>query len=160
MASTPLGHTGAEGPHPTERHIGTDRRRLRPVAVGAAVAAAVVAWSLVTRLGGVHLRAPDLQGGGSGGDVALGQVVLASGVASLAAWGIVVVLERRVRRVRRVWLGIAAVAFLLSLGGPLSGAGVSGGDRGFLVLLHAVVAVVLTFLLHASTEVEGEGVLR
>src|SRR5579862_3747140 len=120
MATTQVGPLAAPraatGPADT-------RRRLRPMAVGAGVGAAVVAWTVITRVGGVDLRAPVFGGSASGSAVGLGQVVAASGLASLAAWGVLAVLRRRTRHARPAWLATAVLVFLLSLGGPLSGTG-------------------------------------
>ena len=129
---------------------------VRLLAVGAAVAGAVVGWSLITQVAGVDLRAPDFRGSGGTAAVGLGQVVVVSALAGLAAWGLLALLERRTRRARRLWLGLAAVAFLVSLGGPLSGRGVAPSDRGLLIVLHAVVAAILIPLLYLSSRPRRE----
>lgn len=147
MATTHAGPAGVRG---TAGRRDGARGRALPATVGVAVGSAAVLWALITQVGGVDLRAPVFQGSVSSSPVGLGQVAVASGLASLAAWGILTLMERRVRRVRSVWLATAGVAFLLSLGGPLSGTGVSAADRAFLVLLHLDVAAVVTGLLYAS----------
>ena len=147
MATT---HGGPYGATKTVASSAGARGWLRPVSVAAAVGAAVVIWTLITRVGGGDLRAPAFQGSASSSAVGLGQVVVVSGLASLAAWGILTLLRQRIRRVRPAWLSIAGVAFLLSLGGPLSGTGVSATDRTFLVLLHVIVGGILAMGLYAS----------
>lgn len=128
------------------------RTWLRPLAVIAASAGAVVAWTLITQVGHIDLRSPALQGSGPTSFIWLGSVVAIGGLASLLAWAVLAVLEHRVRKVKRAWLVAASLAFLISLGGPLSGTGISGADRGYLVVLHVVVATVLTSMLYASIE--------
>lgn len=132
-------------------HKTVRRGWVRLLAVTAAVGGAVLGWALVTQVAGVDLRAPEFGGSGGTAAVGLGQVVLVSALAGLAAWGLLALLERRTRRARGLWLGLAVLGFLLSLGGPLSGEGVTSADRGLLIALHAAVAVVLIPLLSLSS---------
>lgn len=155
MATTQVRPSGAASAT-TSRPAGA-RGRLRPLSVGAAIGAAATAWALITRVGGVDLRAPAFQGSASSSAVGLGQVMVVSGLASLVAWGILALLQRRIRWVRRAWLSTAGVAFLVSLGGPLSGTGVSATDRASLVLLHVVVAGIVTVILYASLTTADTG---
>jgi Family of unknown function (DUF6069) len=124
---------------------------VRLLAVAAAMAGALLGWTLITQVAGVDLRAPDFGGSGGTAAVGLAQVVLVTGLAGLAAWGLLALLERRTHGARRLWLGLAMLGFLLSLGGPLSGDGVTSADRGLLIALHAAVAVVLIPLLALSS---------
>jgi hypothetical protein len=64
-------------------------------------------------------------------------------VAALAGWGLVEALERRTAHPRPTRLITAPVVLPVSLGGPLSGHGVSAGDRLALVRLRLTVAAVL-----------------
>ena len=75
--------------------------------------------------------------------VPAGFAVATALVAALAGWGLVEALERRTAHPRRTWLITAPVVLLVSLGGPLSGHGVSAGDRLALVRLRLTVAAVL-----------------
>lgn len=128
------------------------RTWLRPVAVIAGPVAAVIVWTLIVHVGGIDLRSPAYPGSGSPSSVGLATVVVVSGWGSLLAWGALAILQARVRRVRLAWLIVAGLAFLVSLGGPLSGTGISGGNRAYLVVLHTTVAVVVTSMLYVSIE--------
>ncbi|HEY5989536.1 MAG TPA: DUF6069 family protein, partial [Streptosporangiaceae bacterium] len=63
-------------------------RWMRLLAVGAAAGAAVAGWFLITQVAGVDLRAPDSQGPEGTAAVGLGQVVVVSTLAGLAAWAL------------------------------------------------------------------------
>jgi hypothetical protein len=141
-----LARTEVQGEQKTVR-----RGWVRLLAVAAAMAGAVLGWTLITQVAGLDLRAPDFRGSSGTAPVGLGQVVLVSGLAGLGAWGLLALLERRTHGARRLWLGLAVLAFLLSLGGPLSGKGVTSADRGLLIALHAAVAVALIPLLAVSS---------
>jgi hypothetical protein len=67
--------------------------------------------------------------------------VVTASIAGLAAWGLLAVLERTVRRPERTYRTIASIVLLLSLAGPLGGAG--AGDRMALLGLHLTVGVAL-----------------
>jgi hypothetical protein len=56
---------------------------------------------------------------------------------------------------RRFWVMIAPAALVISLAGPLSGHGVSGGNRLALMLMHLTVAAIIIpvlYLTSSSTE--------
>jgi Family of unknown function (DUF6069) len=113
--------------------------------VGAAVAAAVIIWS-IAELAGMHLRQPTT---GSGAATALnvGFVIAVSGFAALAGWALLATLEHFTARARVIWTTVAVVFLLLSLSGPFTGNGVSTGNRLLLGLIHVVVAsIVITGL--------------
>jgi hypothetical protein len=74
-------------------------------------------------------------------------VTVTSGVASLAAWGLLALLERLTAHPRTLWTAIAVLALLISLGGPLSGTGITSANRVALALMHLSVAAVLIPLL-------------
>jgi len=114
---------------------------MRLLTVGAAVAAAVIIWS-VAELAGMHVRQPTT---GTGPAMALnvGFVIAVSAIASLAGWGLLALLEHFTSRARAIWTTVAVVFLLLSLGGPLSGHGVSTGNRLLLVLIHLVVGSIV-----------------
>jgi hypothetical protein len=59
-------------------------------------------------------------------------------------------IERYTARPGRWWIIIAVGAFVLSLGGPMSGTGLDNTERALLVLLHLVVALVLIPLLYRT----------
>ena len=129
------------------------RRRRRLLAVIAAVGAAAGGWGVIERGAGVDLRAPAFDGSAIGQDVGLGTVIFTSLIGSLAAWGLLALLEHYVSRPRRTWTVVALTALLVSLAGPMSGTGIGAGDRGLLALLHLVVAAVLIPLLYRTADI-------
>jgi hypothetical protein len=56
-------------------------------------------------------------------------LVLDGVVVSLLAWALLAVLERRTSSAQAIWRVVAVLALLLSLSAPLSGTGVTLGDR-------------------------------
>jgi hypothetical protein len=131
------------------------RRRRRLLAVMAAVTAATLGWGLIEGGAGVDLRAPAFDGSTVGQDIELGAVIFTSVVASLAAWGLLALLERNVSLPRRIWTIAALAGLALSLAGPMSGTGISSGDRGLLALLHLIVAAVLIPLLYRTADTQN-----
>lgn len=118
------------------------RRRL--VAVGAATAGAMVVWLLATQAFGVDLRTPAFDASQPARPLGPGPVLLVSLLSGLAGWGLLALLERlTAARGRLVWTLLAAAALLSSLGGPLSGTGITGASRAILVALHLLVGGVL-----------------
>jgi Family of unknown function (DUF6069) len=125
------------------------RRRARPLVVVGAVMVALVVWAVAELGFGIDLRSP-ANGSEASWDVNPAVVVATSGVASLAAWGLLALLERLTAYPRTVWTAIAVLALLISLGGPLSGTGVTGANRVALALMHLAVAAVLIPLLRRT----------
>jgi hypothetical protein len=121
----------------------------RLLAVAAAVVAAVVVYLLIN----LFVQDPRTPGmsGRSAADLTFGAVLLVSALASLAGWGLLAVLEKLTAKPRQIWTIVAAVALLLSLGGPMSGSGISTGNRLALALLHVVVGTVLIVLMRRTT---------
>ena len=116
--------------------------RTRPVV--AAVVLTVAVWVVAEPVLGFELRAPAQGGGGATHDIDGVVVAVAGAVASLAGWALLAVLERFVpRRARRIWLAIAVGVLVLSLGGPLSGAGIPTANKLWLVVMHLSVGAVL-----------------
>jgi hypothetical protein len=76
-------------------------------------------------------------------------VVIASLLAGLAGWALLVVLERFGRRPRRTWTGIAVVVLALSLGGPL-GNGVHTATTITPAGMHLAVGAVLILALRRT----------
>jgi hypothetical protein len=114
--------------------------RTRALGAAGAVLAAVAVWAIAVPVLGIHLiirfgsAAPE--------SVEVGLVAGASALASLAAWGLLALLERRTRRARSIWTAIAVVVLLVSLSLPLS-AGTTNSVRATLALMHVVVAAIL-----------------
>lgn len=121
----------------------------RLLAVAAAVVAAVVVYLLIN----LFVQDPRTPGmsGRSAADLTFGAVLLVSALASLAGWGLLAVLEKVTAKPRQIWTIVAVVALLLSLGGPMSGSGISTGNRLALALLHVVVGTVLIVLMRRTT---------
>ena len=118
--------------------------RTRALCVAAAVTAAVAVWAVAVPLLGVQLIVRF--GAGSPQTIGLGLVVGASLVASLAAWGLLAVLERRSPNARRIWTAAALAVLLVSLSLPLS-AGTTVSTKAALAVMHVVVAAVLIYAL-------------
>jgi len=115
----------------------------RLATVTGAVLAAEALWALIDPVFGFDLRTPAFEGAREPSDVSFLAVAVAGGAAALAGWGLLALLERTTRRARRWWLAIAAVVLIVSLGGPLSGTGITAANRAALVGLHVAVAAVL-----------------
>ena len=56
----------------------------------------------------------------------------------------------------RGWTVLAAAGFVLSLGGPMSGAGIETSGRVLLLALHVIVAAVLIPLLYRTAATPPE----
>lgn len=106
--------------------------------MAAAVAGTAAVW-LVAHAGfSVDVQA---ESGGTVQTVGLPAVVVATLVAGLAAWGLLAVLERRAAKPARLFVIIALVALVLSMGGPLGGR--TGAAKAVLVSLHLMAALIL-----------------
>jgi H+/Cl- antiporter ClcA len=119
---------------------------VRPVAVVLGVLAALAVWGISELVFGVDVRQPAF-GTGVPQDLTGGPVVVASVVAGLAAWLALALLERLTRHARAVWVALATLVLVVSLGAPLSGRGIDGGSRLVLALLHLTVGALLIVLL-------------
>jgi Family of unknown function (DUF6069) len=119
------------------------RRQLRLLVAAAAVLAAEAVWGLAELGFGLDLRAPAVGGSSQPADIGPLAVAVASGAAALVAWGLLALLERLTGRARNLWTVTAVVVLLASLGGPLSGTGITTANRAVLVGLHLAVGAVL-----------------
>jgi hypothetical protein len=114
--------------------------RTRAFGVGGAVLATVAVWVVAVPLLGVHLLIRF--GSGAAETVGVDYVVGATLIASLAAWALLTVLERRTARARAIWTVVAVVVLLVSLSLPLSVATTSA-SKIVLALMHVAAAAVL-----------------
>ncbi|MGH8951110.1 MAG: DUF6069 family protein [Acidimicrobiia bacterium] len=124
-------------------------RGQRLIAVVAAVAASLATFAVIEGVLGVDLQSP---GFGPSGPQDLGfvPVVVASALAGAAAWALLALLERWTTRSRRYWTISVTLGLVISIGGPMSGTGISQSERWLLFLLHVAVAVVLIPLLYRT----------
>ena len=120
------------------------------LAAAAAAVANMIIWAIERILLGLALPVPQ----GAGNEIAplpVVMVVVVSAVAAIAATLLLAILNRFVQRPIRIFQGIAAVALLLSLGGPLS-LPVDIATKVGLSAMHVVAAAaivgVFTSVLH------------
>jgi Family of unknown function (DUF6069) len=117
--------------------------RIRLAAVAGAIAAAVAVW-LIARYGaGLRLHTPGFGPAPHPRNLGAGLVVLASAVASGAAWVTVTLIERAASRPRRAWIAAGLLVTAASLAAPLAGHGITPAQRLTLVCMHLAVAAVL-----------------
>lgn len=130
-------------------------RATHPVALArsgvvvAGVVVALVVWA-VASVAVDDLRQPGF-GTAPSQHLGAGVVAATSLIGGLLGWAALTVVERFTARGRTLWLAIVSAALLLSLGGPLSGGGVSHGNRAALALLHLAVALVVIPLLFRTS---------
>ncbi len=134
--------------------VGGSRRRIRLAAVGGAIVAALAVWLVAEGIFGLDVRRPAASVGEPALDVDAFHVAFAAAVGSLAGWALLAVLERLTARPRRLWTVIAAVALVVSLGGPLSGSGITTTNRLALLLMHAVVAAIVILAMSRTARAE------
>lgn len=130
---------------PTGRHT-------RVLGVAAAPLAALLVWLAAVPLAGIDLAAQPVPGGAVE-QVGPVSVVISALVAGLVAWAARILLDRAGTRGRTIWTGVAAVALLVSLAGPLV-AGASMAATIVLASLHVVVGATLIPALAPSVTAE------
>jgi hypothetical protein len=113
------------------------RRAGRAVTVAAGAAGSILLWA-VDRWGGIALTVDQ---GGTVQQVGPAAVAITAILAGAAAWGLLAILERTVRRPARTFRIIASIVLLLSLTGPL--AGTDTGSRLALLGMHLTVGLAL-----------------
>ncbi len=128
----------------------THRGWSRALTVGGAVIAAAAIWVLAVPVLGLHLIIRF--GNGSAQNIAIGYVLGATLIASLAGWGLLVVLERRIPRGRTIWTFVAVAVLLVSLSLPFI-AGTSASSKAILAAMHIVVAAILIVGLRGGVRV-------
>lgn len=126
------------------------RRAWRLASIMLAIGAALACWAIAQQVAGISLRSPTFTADQRPANVGALTVTVVSGLAGLAAWALLAVLERATRHPHMLFRVIAVAVLLLSLGGPLSGQGISTPDRTVLAILHVVVGAVLIGVLGAT----------
>ena len=126
------------------------RWMLRALTIVGAALAAVAVWGVATLVFGLDLHQPafDASAPQALSPVVVGAVAVVGG---LLAWASLALLEGITSRGPSIWLGVALVALLFSISGPLSGHGISGANRFALALMHLAVATVLAPLLYLTS---------
>jgi hypothetical protein len=132
------------------------RRGDRVVAVLAAVIAPVLVWLIATVGLGQQLYQPGF-GGSAPQELSIWLVAAVAGIGALAGAGVLALIERINRRPAQVWLVVSTAALILSLGGPLSGEGISTANRLALLSMHLAAGAVLIPLLYRSARLRQEG---
>ncbi len=133
------------------------RRRARMAAVAGGVLAALAIWVIAEVVAGVDLRRPAPARGTATQDIDALHVAFAAAAGSLAGWALLALLERTTGRARRVWIVIAVVAFIVSLGGPLSGTGITSAGRMALLSMHVAVAAAIVPALYRTSPATTDG---
>lgn len=114
------------------------RRTGRAITVTVAAAGALLLWTVDGPWAGLDLA---VRQGATTQHIGPAAVALTALVAALAAWGLLALLERTVRRPVRTYRIIASIVLLLSLAGPLGG--VDTSSRLVLLAMHLTVGAAL-----------------
>ena len=123
------------------------RRRTRALAVVAAAGAAFTVWTVAHPVAGADLVVDTVSGPTT---VTPTAVVLATVVAGLAAWALLALIERLIRRAAAVWSWIAGAVLLISLLGPV-GSAVGAGASAALVAMHLATGAALIPIMARSS---------
>jgi hypothetical protein len=124
------------------------RRRRAGAAIGAVLAALVVYALARLAIGDIHQ--PGF-GSSQPKTLSAGFVAIIVAMAALLGWAAIAALERLSTRAVTIWTIATPVVLLTSLSMPLSGHGVSAGNRAALMLMHLAVAAVIIPLYRASS---------
>src|SRR5258705_13134729 len=111
------------------------RRGDRVIAVLARVIAPAFVWLIATVGFGLQLYQPGF-GGSAPQELSIWLVATVAGIAALAGAGVLALIERVNRRPAQVWLVVSTAELVPSLGGPLSGEGISTANQLALVSLQ------------------------
>lgn len=127
---------------------------IRAAGAAGAIGAAVTVWLLAHFAAGVTLRQPAFSAAGRPAHLAIGFVVAAAAVASLAGSAVASLIEHTTRRPRATWVIIATAATVVSLSMPFSGHGITVTQRVALACMHLAVAAVLIPVLAATLKAQ------
>ena len=112
------------------------------VSMGAALGLAMAVWAIARGLG-VDIASPQM-GTNPVAPIGVGHVTAATMAAAVAGWAGLAVLERLVpARARMIWLVVAVIVLLASIGAPVTGTGITASTRVALVAMHLVVGGAL-----------------
>jgi hypothetical protein len=125
--------------------------RTRALSVVGATLAAAAVWVVAVPLLGAHLLVRF--GAGAPQTIGIDFVVGATLMASLCAWGLLALLERRTPRARTIWTGVAVAVLLVSLSLPLT-AGIAVSTKAALALMHVAAAGILIPALRRSSSAQ------
>lgn len=117
-------------------------RLLRLLIVAGAVIAALIVYLIAHGAVGLRLYSP-AWGSHAPQSLNAGFVILVSAVACLAGWAAVGLIGRGSDHPRRNWLLVSCVVLVASCAMPLSGAGISAGNKVALLFMHLAVGIVL-----------------
>src|SRR5215831_11625165 len=126
------------------------RRLSRSMTLPAAALAVTAVWLIADTAAGIDLHQPAF-GSAAPQELSVAFVASVGALAPALGWALLALLERKSSGAPRLWLRIALVALLVSLGAPLSGHGVGAGNRLALVVMHLVAAAVIIPLLYRTT---------
>jgi hypothetical protein len=119
-----------------------------------AIGAAMVVTTIILMIGrGVNGEFPMTTSGSGTQTVGLTQTIVVTGLAGLAAWGLLVLLELRTARANAIWTAIAVTVLALSLLGPL-GNGANASSKVVLACMHIGAAMTLILLMRRSSATE------
>ena len=135
----------------SQSQMSRSERRVRLAGVAAAVLVAELIWIAAELVFDIRLQATAGNGYPEPVDISPLTVAVASLALSLLGWAVLSVLERLTRHARRIWLSLALVALAVSLSMPLSGTGITVGNRIVLVLMHVAVAAVVIPVLYRTS---------
>jgi hypothetical protein len=134
-------------PARTAAQCARTRRRTRALAVVAAAAATFTVWTIARPVAGTDLL---VDTGAGPTTVTPTAVVLSTLVAGLAAWAVLALAERVLRRAAEVWSWIAGAVLAVSLLGPI-GSAVGGGTTVALVAMHVAAGATLIPIMARSS---------
>ena len=129
------------------------RRRRRAAAALGGVFAALVVYAFA-RLAAGHLLQPAF-GSGDPKRLSAGFVAVVAALGALLGWAVIALLERASQKAARIWAVSAPLVLLASFSMPLSGHGVSGGNRLALIMMHLAVGAVVVPAYWASSPTRG-----
>jgi len=112
----------------------------RAAVVVAAVAAALLVWTIASMLLNTPVTVPESPGSDLRHELRTPAVLAMAAGAALAGWALLAILERVTSRSRALWTCIAVAVFMLTL--PYL-PGYTSQERAVLVLLHGSLAATL-----------------